>query len=149
ILSDSSRTSKTKELATCILAAIEAELEGRHLEAVNRIEKTLDDHQNAIEQMSARHRNKVIGSQCWYRLAAWDAKTRSDMFHVPFEKEAKSARYSECGRPALYLGNSAFLCWLECGEPRPLEKCRVSRFEIDPPDAAFMDMPATHSTYLD
>ncbi len=45
--------------------------------------------------------------------------TKEGMFHVPFESRIKieTQRYSIAGLPCLYLGNSAYVCWLEMGKP--------------------------------
>jgi hypothetical protein len=51
------------------------------------------------------------------------------------------------GAPALYLANSVYLCWLECDQPE-IDKCVVSRFEVDPSEFDFLDLPFSHQAYL-
>jgi hypothetical protein len=99
--------------------------------------------------MSLRHSATVIGSRSWYRLTTWSgARSRQDVFHRPFGQSAPGYRYSQPGRPALYLGNNVHVCWLECNSPSPLSSCRVARFELDAKPSEFLDLPANHATYL-
>ncbi len=69
------------------------------------------------------------------------------MFHAPFEMTHRSYRFSMPGEPAVYLANSVYLCWLECGEP-DRSKCVVARFEIDESGFDFLDLACNHSAYL-
>jgi RES domain len=45
---------------------------------------------------------------------------RKDLFHVPFEKRnfVSTNRYSVPGFPALYLGDTSYVCWEETGRSR-------------------------------
>jgi hypothetical protein len=139
-----------RELSSTLEAAIDCTQQGRHERAWQLMENILDEHLGTLKIMSLRHAYKVMGSQSWYRLTTWrEAKTRRDVFHLPFEKQAASYRFSPPGRPALYLGNNVYVCWLECQSPL-LESCRVARFEIDMRgDEYFLDLPANHASYLD
>lgn len=53
-----------------------------------------------------------------------------DMFHVGFENRhlIRTNRYSISGLPALYLGDSTFVCWSEFNK-RQIDKMWFSRFE--------------------
>ncbi len=54
----------------------------------------------------------------------------SEMNHIPFNKRGivKTERYSFPGLPCLYLGSSAFSCWIEMGRPN-YEDFQVARIE--------------------
>lgn len=56
----------------------------------------------------------------------------SDLFHIPFElrHQVGTQRFSIPGRPALYLGGSIYVSWLELGRPE-LSKIYVSEFEAN------------------
>ena len=138
------------ELSSTLEAAVDCTQQGRHDRAWQLMDDILDEHVGVLRMMSLRHAYKVVASQSWYRLTTWsDAKTRRDVFHLPFEKAAASYRFSRPGRPAIYLGNNAYVCWLECQGP-VLESCRMARFEIDMRgDEYFLDLPANHACYLD
>jgi hypothetical protein len=60
----------------------------------------------------------------------------------------KSCRFSFAELPAIYLANSVYLCWLECGKPAHAT-CKIARFEIDDTGWRYLDLPANHATYLD
>jgi hypothetical protein len=99
-------------------------------------------------RLSRRHSARILLGQSWYRLAAWKGvESRRHMFHTPFERPQKSYRFSTPGAPALYLANSVYLCWLECGEPRA-DDCFVSRFEVNPNGFEFLDLPCNHQAYV-
>jgi len=138
------------ELSGSLEAAVDCTRQGRHDRAWQLMEDVLDEHSGVLRLMSLRHAYKVVASQSWYRLTTWsEAKTRRDVFHLPFEKTAASYRFSHAGRPAMYLGNNAYVCWLECQGPM-LESCRMARFEIEMRgDEYFLDLPANHASYLD
>ncbi len=53
------------------------------------------------------------------------------MFHIPFEIRHKviTQRYSIPGFPALYLGDSAYVCWEELGR-KPFREIWVSKLEL-------------------
>jgi len=139
-----------RELSSTLEAAVDCTRQGRHYRAWQLMEDILDEHLGTLKIMSLRHAYRVVGSRSWYRLTTWsEAKTRRDVFHLPFEKKAASYRFSPPGRPAIYLGNNVYGCWLECQGPL-LESCRVARFEIDMRgDEYFLDLPANHASYLD
>ena len=99
---------------------------------------------------SRRHSGKVMRGGCWYRLRARpEDRTRGEIFHVPFEKPQRHYRFSTPNVPTLYLANSVYLCWLECGEPCLDDgECYVARFEVSS-QAEFLDLPCNHNAYLD
>jgi hypothetical protein len=139
-----------RELSSTLDAVVACTRQHRRDRAWQLMEEILDEHLGTLKIMSLRHAYKVIGSRSWYRLTTWSgAKTRRDIFHLPFEKKAGSYRFSPPGRPAIYLGNNVYGCWLECQGPL-LDSCRVARFEIDRRgDEYFLDLPTNHDTYLD
>jgi len=61
----------------------------------------------------------------------FDIASRSDIFHIPFEKRqyATVARYSIPGFPSLYLGRSVYACWEEMKRPS-FDNLYVSRFNF-------------------
>jgi len=138
------------ELASTIEAVVDVTRQRRHDRAWQLMEDILDEHLGVLKIMSLRHACKVVGSRSWYRLTTWsEATRRRDIFHLPFNMKAASYRFSPPGRPAIYLGNNVYLCWLECQGP-PLESCRVARFEVSLRDAEyFLDLPTNHASYLD
>jgi hypothetical protein len=141
-----------RELASSLEAVVCWAKQGRHDRAWGLMEDIMDEHSGTLKIMSLRHAYKVIGSRSWYRLTTWaEAKTRQDVFHLPFHKKATSYRFSPPGRPALYLGNNVHVCWLECQcMLELLESYRVARFEIEMrEDEYFLDLAANHSCYLD
>ena len=142
-----------RELSSTLEAVVDCTQQGRHDRAWQLMEDILDEHLGTLKIMSLRHAYKVAGSRSWYRLTTWsEAKTRRDVFHLPFQKKAASYRFSPPGRPAIYLGNNVHVCWLECQcQGRPLESsCRVARFEIEMRGKEyFLDLPANHASYLD
>lgn len=140
------------ELASTLEAVVDCTRQRRHDRAWQLIEDILDEHSGTLQIMSLRHAYRVIGSRSWYRLTTWaEAKTRRDVFHLPFDKKAASYRFSPPGRPALYLGNNVYVCWLECQcKLGLLASYRVARFEIDMRDNEyFLDLPTNHSSYLE
>lgn len=54
--------------------------------------------------------------------------TAKDMLHLPVKLRAKSGnyRFSIPGNPSLYLANSSYGCWIECGLPTE------SQFNVSP-----------------
>jgi hypothetical protein len=104
---------------------------------------------DSLAEMSRRHTAKILPAQSFYRLAAWKGvQLRKHMFHAPFEMKSKTNyRFSTPDRPTLYLGNSVYLCWLECRRPDPAD-CFVSRFEVDWSGFEFLDIAGSHELYL-
>ena len=139
-----------QELATTLEAVVDLVQKGRRSRAWELMEDILDEHLGTLKIMSLRHALKVVGSASWYRMTTWDAKTRRDIFHRPFQMAPVSFRFSAPGRPAIYLGNSAYLCFLECqGKEELLAAYRVARFEVElRGNEYFLDLPANHQCYV-
>lgn len=136
------------DLAKSLVAVPDLVQRGRHDRAWTVFEDAVDEHAGTLRAMSLRHRLKITSSSCWYRLSSWSGvQGRKDMFHVPFEHARSSYRFSPEGKPALYLGNNVYLCWLECRAPSR-EACRVSRFELMLDECEFLDIPVNHESYL-
>jgi hypothetical protein len=69
----------------------------------------------------------------FYRARSSDGSRQYDkkeMTHIPFQDRHKIAsnRYSIPGYPCLYLANSTYTCWIECGKPN-FETMQVCRFD--------------------
>lgn len=111
----------------------------------------LDGRLDAIEPWltsMSRRLGGVLDEQSWYRLSAWEGVTsREHMFHVPFGIETAPYRFSIPGAPSLYLANSVYLCWLECGRPR-LDRCHVARFELDTSDFELLNIPSNSESHV-
>jgi len=145
----SRRIEQSKTLSNSIIEAWRLSRNGDPIAAYSKLDQGLNCVMGELMAMSRRHSKQVLNNQSWYRLAAWKgAESRQDMFHVPFEKSQQSGyRFCTPGRPTLYLANSVYLCWLECGQPAE-EKCVVSRFEIDSAGMDFLDLPCNHQAYI-
>ena len=77
--------------------------------------------------------SSVTQNEYWYRIrkdCEKDEVKRKDLFHVPFEIRNKvgTYRYSVPGYPALYLGHSLYVSWLEMDCPASFH---YSKFKID------------------
>jgi hypothetical protein len=137
------------DLAKSLVAVPDLVQRGRHDRAWTVFEDAVDEHAGTLRAMSLRHRLKIASSSSWYRLSSRSGvQGRKDMFHVPFEHAQNSYRFSPEGKPALYLGNNVYLCWLECRAPSR-EACRVSRFELMLDECEFLDIPINHESYLE
>ncbi len=70
-----------------------------------------------------------------------EIKTKENMYHPPFENryQIKTERYSIAGFPCLYLGQSAYICWVELGRPE-LSRLNISRYQFDENALSFIDL---------
>lgn len=62
----------------------------------------------------------ICGQQLFrIRQSEEKLKNKTDLFHIPFEKKhlISSQRYSIAGTPCLYLSDSFYTAWQECGYP--------------------------------
>jgi hypothetical protein len=142
------RIERVETLSEAILDACRLGLADRMIEALHRLGEGMSAVRTDMHSMSARHSQRILAGQCWYRLAAWPGVTRRrDMFHTPFEVTSRPCRFSPPSAPALYLANSVYLCWKECGEP-PLDQCFVARFEVKAPSDSYLDLACSHEAYL-
>ena len=142
-----SRRASIETLASSILDAWHRASEGDVDAALACLDTGLGAVRKEIVSMSRRH-SKVLQGQCWYRLAAWEGvSTREHIFHTPFELPQLSYRFSAPATPSLYLANSVYLSWLECGRPR-FDRCYVARFEIDMTGFELLDIPASSDAYV-
>lgn len=143
------RADRAQAVSTAIIEAWNLGAEGTLAAACSRLDKGLEGIVEELVAMSRRHSTRVLKGQSWYRLAAWKgAHSRKHLFHVPFELPQKSYRFSTPGRPTLYLANSVYLCWLECGQP-PVDACVVSRFEVNSEGFDFLDLPCSHQAFVE
>jgi hypothetical protein len=141
------RQDRIETLAASIMDAWYFGSDGEIESALSCLDTGLGSVQKEIISMSRRH-SRILPGQCWYRLAAWEGvSAREHLFHTPFELPQLSYRFSTPATPSLYLANSVYLCWLECGRPR-FERCFVARFEIDTTGFELLDIPASSDTYI-
>ena len=137
-----------RALATDLVAAWRLNARGDDAAAYRRVAGALDSMRDSLVAMSRRHSAEVLPGQSFYRLASWKGvELRKHMFHTPFEMKSKSYRFSTPDRPTLYLGNSVYLCWLECGGPAETDSY-VSRFELDSSGFELLDIAGSHQLYL-
>ena len=142
------RAPKIQTLSSAIASAWRLAISGDLSAATTRFSEGLDAVGPELRAMSERHA-RVLPNQSWYRLAAWaGVSSRAHMFHAPFELAQASYRFSTVGAPTLYLANSVYLCWLECGQPQ-LDRCFVSRFEVDVERFHLLDIPSNSLAYLE
>ncbi|WP_151087969.1 RES domain-containing protein [Hymenobacter baengnokdamensis] len=121
-------TDKIQRLTEGIIEAVECYYRGRLLQADEAFRAALNfvDFNNltSIETIRAHH--------SFYRARPEGTKrfTKRDLFHHPFESRGLvgTNRYSIPGLPALYLGDSTYVCWEELNKPR-LHSLNFSRFE--------------------
>ncbi len=141
------REDRIRVLARSIL---DAWLRGSEADVVGAL-ASLDVGIGAVyDELAAvsRRQAAILPDQCWYRLAAWEGVTgREHVFHTPFELPHSIGRFSIPGMPSLYLANSVYLCWIECGRPK-FDRCFVSRFEIESDGFEFLNLPAGSEAYL-
>lgn len=114
---DSQRTdivvSKIKSLNESINKAVELFYEGKILEATTTFNKSLDkilfDDVQLISKIPVEtnfYRSRTNGTRHY---------SKADLFHVKFELRhiVSTNRYSVPGFPALYLGDTTYVCWEE------------------------------------
>lgn len=113
---------KIKFLHDSISNAIKLYYEGYPYKAYNSFLKGLEYVKSEIKSFSSNAIDAVTYNKTWdmFRISVWsDCKyeNRKDIFHVPFDKRnnIKTYRYSIPGFPSLYLGNSLYTCFKECG----------------------------------
>jgi hypothetical protein len=141
------RKNRIEMLAASIVDAWYRGSEGKIDPALTCLDTGLAAVQKELASTS-RRLSKMLPMQCWYRIAAWEGvSTREHMFHTPFELPQRSYRFSTPATPSLYLANSVYLCWLECGRPR-FERCFVARFEIDTTGFEPLNIPANSNAYI-
>lgn len=93
---------------------------------------TFQDTLNAVGYKSNASVTNLHAGFSFYRTrpAGGQRFTRRDLFHNPFQNRGRVAtsRYSIPGLPALYLGNSAYVCWEEYNQ-EPISNLYFSRFK--------------------
>jgi len=136
-----SMLSRLGTLIDGINAAVSLHYEGKLRQANERFDEALASL-NFISLTSVG--SIQPGSEEFYRAREGGERrlTRKDIFHIPFQSRHLIAtnRYSIPGLPALYLGNSTYVCWEEFTEPsigtlnfsrfantRPLNVVRIYR----------------------
>lgn len=121
-----------KRLSDGLLDTIQCYYEGKLLQAMETFRGTL----NGISFRSLAGTTTYNPGFIFYRTRVRSDRpfTRQDLFHNPFENRGRVAtsRYSVPGLPALYLGNSTYVCWEEYGRER-IENLFFSRFQNEQP----------------
>lgn len=141
------RRDRIDTLTTSLLDAWRAADAGNAAAASEHLGVGLAAIEPWLESMSRRLASLLDG-RSWYRLSSWEGATsREHMFHVPFEIEASQYRFSAPRARSLYLANSVYLCWIECGRPR-FDDCKISRFELDTSGYQLLNFPANSESYV-
>jgi hypothetical protein len=67
--------------------------------------------------------------------------SKEDMYHPPFSHRynLRNERYSITGYPSLYLGESAYICWVELGKPN-FDEFSVARYRFRKDYFTFIDL---------
>lgn len=75
--------------------------------------------------------------------------TKKDMFHIPFElrHKIKTNRYSIPGNPALYFGDTTYICWEELDRPK-LEELFFSKFSINADSIVILSLKRVQDSNL-
>ncbi|RPH29567.1 MAG: hypothetical protein EHM93_17165 [Bacteroidales bacterium] len=105
--------SKIVNLSNSIKETIDLFYNGNIFEATDNFNKSLDSiFFNEIQTLST-----IKEDTNFYRARKNENKhfTKSDLFHIRFEQRhtVSTNRYSVPGFPALYLGDSTYVCWEE------------------------------------
>lgn len=124
---------KIKKLCSSINESIKLYYEGYPSKSFNVFKQGLD---LVSENLFKQKRNVSISPKDnnFYRGRIMNDGifSKSEMFHIPFEKRGliKMQRYSIHGFPCLYLSDSIYTCWAELNKP-PIEKVQFVRMELD------------------
>jgi len=110
-----------------LLEIIKTYLSGKTEDAYRYFGTLLNNQRSHLEAL-IEERNEE--EEYLYRVRVSEAKSRRDIFHIPFNKRhlVSTMRYSIAGVPCLYFGNTIYACWLEMGKP-DLNKLSISKFK--------------------
>lgn len=104
---------KIKALSKVILSSVKTYYQGKIYEASNLFTTNLD--QKSLEDLIFVA--EIEKDAVFYRARINNGKQfkNSDLFHIKYEDRhnVSTNRYSIPGLPALYLGNSTYVCWEE------------------------------------
>jgi hypothetical protein len=112
-----------KELSDVIIKAVEEYYNGHPCRATKCLFDWFSKNQKLINHLQAigMEKEEFDRKYLLYRMRVRSDKefSRSEMFHIPFEKRhiVKTQRYSIPGCPCLYLGGSTYTCWKEMHRP--------------------------------
>lgn len=127
------------ELVEGLFETLTCYYEGKVRNAISKFEKTM----NACFIAYSGHIGKIERGTTFYRARKGQAVffKRSDLFHLPFELRYKvsTQRYSIPGFPALYLGDSAYVCWEELERP-DIKELNFSRFCLKNDDLKIIEI---------
>lgn len=103
-----------------------------HMDDFNSVSRGFgEEYRKDIEQLKLHPITLFRG-----RWSAKPLKDRKDLLHQPYTKKTSKNRFERkrfvCkGIPALYLGNTSYVCWLECGGAGSLDKSEKSKTAQD------------------
>lgn len=125
--SDATVAKKIAHLSDGINGAVQLYYKGKLPEAAASFKKALEDI--GFANLSATQ--VIAAGRNFYRTRASTDKqlVRKDLFHNPFKNRGivATSRYSIPGLPALYLGDSTYVCWEEFNR-KPIRELYFSRF---------------------
>lgn len=132
ILGAKSVLESIEHLTTGLLDTVQYYYEGRLLQAMEAFRGAL----NGVNFRSLVGTTTYQPGFRFYRTRVRGDRsfTRHDLFHNPYENRGRVAtsRYSIPGLPALYLGDSTYVCWEEYGRER-IENLFFSAFTNEQP----------------
>lgn len=119
---------RTSRLIDCILKTVDLHYLGQVLEATSLFNEGMEELFKGVQKSVLL----ATGSE-FYRARSSNSGEQFEkkhLFHIPFELRHKVStnRYSIPGFPALYLGDSTYVCWEE-GNRKRLRDVSFSRFE--------------------
>lgn len=120
-------TNKITALGSGLIKAVQCYYEGEILKATEVFNKTLND----LDHAGISLYEHISENENFYRTrpSADKRLKRPDLFHNPYQNRniVATSRYSIPGLPALYLGNSVYVCWEEY-DRRNINQLYFSRF---------------------
>ncbi len=122
------------DISRRILQCIEHYLKGHPAAAYQSLDESLVELGAHFDMLCpSADMSAFVNPMYRFRTNIIDSVQANELFHIPFELRhiVASMRYSIPGLPALYLGGSTNVCWLELGKP-DLKDVTVSRFEAFP-----------------
>jgi len=125
--SDAAVADKISILSDGLIIAVRLYYKGKLPDAADSFRKALEEV--GFADLSATQ--VVEAGRNFYRTRASSDRqlVRKDLFHNPFQNRGivATSRYSIPGLPALYLGDSTYVCWEEFNR-KPIRELYFSRF---------------------
>lgn len=111
--------SRIKILCDAIIKSVNHFYKGEILSATQEFNEAMN--KVFFKDLSVLHSIKIIEQTSFYRARVADGYKyeRSDLFHINFNLRhiVSTNRYSIPGFPALYLGDTSYICWEEFNQP--------------------------------